>query len=103
MTSRKSDAWLCRAYGEGLQRAAVGEWNSFHVNAYAAGTGALMTGFVTEKGSPSEISLRHLGEKLYNVEYRVKYEGVYTLYVVWEGEHISGSPFRIYVTKKELW
>ena len=103
ITSRKSDAWLCRAYGDGLRRAAVSEWSSFHVNCHAAATGVLTAGLLTEKGSPSwEVAVRHLGEKLYNVEYRVGVEGSYCLTVMWEGEHISGSPFRLHVSKRAI-
>ena len=95
----ESEAWLCRAYGEGLRRALPGEWSSFHVNAHATSNGTLMAGFSTEMNSSTEIILRHLGQKLYNLEYKVRDEGTYSLSVVWENEHITGSPFRINVCR----
>lgn len=85
------------AKGLGLNKAFVGQKNSFTLDCSKAGSNMLLVGVHGPKVPCEEVLVKHLGAKLYSVVYLLKEKGSYTLVVKWGDEHIPGSPFHISV------
>ncbi|XP_028923663.1 filamin-A isoform X3 [Ornithorhynchus anatinus] len=92
-----SDASKVVAKGLGLNKAFVGQKNSFTVDCSKAGNNMLLVGVHGPKTPCEEILVKHLGNRLYNVTYLLKDKGDYTLVVKWGEDHIPGSPFHLTV------
>lgn len=86
----------CHAFGSGLSDAICGQPSNFTVDALNAGSGALMAGF-DDTTALSEIVCKHMGNCVYDVQYRLDEPGTYKLSVLWAGADISGSPFTVVV------
>ncbi|XP_037130542.1 filamin-A isoform X2 [Syngnathus acus] len=93
----QSDASKVVAKGLGLNKAFVGQKNSFSVDCSKAGRNMLLVGVDGPKVPCEEILVKHLGNRLYNVSYQLKEKGEYILVVKWGDDHIPGSPFHIVV------
>jgi len=94
-----SNPSMCKAYGAGLKSSKCGELNSFRVDALNAGSGSIMAGFVDNRKSLlTEVICKHIGNCVYDVQYKLDYPGSYNLTVLWAGSHIPGSPFKVRVT-----
>ena len=95
----KSFPEMCRAYGPGLTSARCGKLSCFTVDALNAGSGSLMAGFDSgnRKSIMTEVICKHIGNCMYNVQYKLDYQGLYKLSVLWAGSHIPGSPFTVTV------
>ena len=95
----KSFPEMCRAYGPGLASARCGKLSCFAVDALNAGSGSLMAGFDSgnRKSIMTEVICKHIGNCVYNVQYKLDYQGLYKLSVLWAGSHIPGSPFTVTV------
>ncbi|XP_059813594.1 filamin-A-like [Hypanus sabinus] len=92
-----SDASKVAAKGLGLNKAFVGQKNSFTVDCSRAGSNMLLVGVHGPKVPCEEVLVKHLGGKLYSVSYILKEKGNYTLVVKWGDDHIPGSPFQVTV------
>ncbi|CAI9553798.1 unnamed protein product, partial [Staurois parvus] len=92
-----SDASKVVAKGLGLNKAFVGQKNSFTVDCSKAGNNMLLVGVHGPKTPCEEIVVKHLGNRLYNVTYLLKDKGDYILVVKWGDEHIPGSPYHVSV------
>ncbi|XP_041430934.1 filamin-A isoform X1 [Xenopus laevis] len=92
-----SDASKVVAKGLGLNKACVGQKNSFTVDCSKAGNNMLLVGVHGPKTPCEEIVVKHLGNRLYNVTYFLKDKGDYILVVKWGDEHIPGSPYHVSV------
>uniref|UniRef100_A0A6I8RYT2 Filamin A n=1 Tax=Xenopus tropicalis TaxID=8364 RepID=A0A6I8RYT2_XENTR len=92
-----SDASKVVAKGLGLNKAFVGQKNSFTVDCSKAGNNMLLVGVHGPKTPCEEIVVKHLGNRLYNVTYLLKDKGDYILVVKWGDEHILGSPYHVSV------
>ncbi|XP_078393717.1 filamin-B-like [Cetorhinus maximus] len=92
-----SDSGKVVAKGLGLNKAYVGQKNSFTVDCSKAGSNMLLVGVHGPKIPCEEVMVKHLGSKLYNVSYILKEKGSYILVVKWGDDHIPGSPFQITV------
>ncbi|XP_069501558.1 filamin-A isoform X4 [Ambystoma mexicanum] len=92
-----SDASKVVAKGLGLNKAYVGQKNSFTVDCSKAGNNMLLVGVHGPKTPCEEIVVKHLGNRLYNITYLLKDKGDYILVVKWGEEHIPGSPYRLSV------
>ncbi|XP_075434429.1 filamin-A isoform X5 [Ascaphus truei] len=92
-----SDASKVVAKGLGLNKAFVGQKNSFTVDCSKAGNNMLLVGVHGPKTPCEEIIVKHLGNRLYNVTYLLKDKGDYILVVKWGDEHIPGSPYHVSV------
>ncbi|OCT57973.1 hypothetical protein XELAEV_18002841mg [Xenopus laevis] len=90
-----SDASKVVAKGLGLNKAYVGQKNSFTVDCSKAGNNMLLVGVHGPKTPCEEIVVKHLGNRLYNVTYILKDKGDYILVVKWGDEHIPGSPYHV--------
>ncbi|XP_077470388.1 filamin-A isoform X1 [Stigmatopora argus] len=93
----QSDASKVVAKGLGITKGFVGQKNSFSVDCSKAGRNMLLVGVDGPKVPCEEIVVKHLGNRLYNVNYQLKEKGEYILVVKWGDEHIPGSPFHIIV------
>merc|ERR1740124_332195 len=87
----------CTAEGNGLRYARVGEPATFNVNTKDALRGSLMVGVEGPKQPAKEINVKHVGDEVFSVSYVLDMKGNYSLYVMWSGEHIPGSPFHVTV------
>ena len=98
----KSFPEMCRAYGPGLASARCGKLSCFTVDALNAGSGSLMAGFDSgnRKSIMTEVICKHIGNCVYNVQYKLDYQGLYKLSVLWAGSHIPGSPFTVTVIEE---
>ncbi|CAJ0927524.1 unnamed protein product [Ranitomeya imitator] len=76
-----SDASKVVAKGLGLNKAFVGQKNSFTVDCSKAGNNMLLVGVHGPKTPCEEIVVKHLGNRLYNVTYLLKDKGDYILVV----------------------
>ncbi|KAM9327227.1 filamin-B [Gastrophryne carolinensis] len=92
-----SDASKVTSKGAGLSKAYIGQKSSFTVDCSKAGSNILLVGVHGPTIPCEEVSVKHLGNKQYNVNYHVKEKGDYTLVVKWGEEHIPGSPFHVSV------
>ncbi|XP_006631014.2 filamin-B isoform X2 [Lepisosteus oculatus] len=92
-----SDAAKVVSKGAGLNRAYVGQKSSFSVDCSKAGKNMLLVGVHGPTTPCEEVSIKHLGNQHYTVNYIVKERGDYILAVKWGDEHIPGSPFHITV------
>ncbi|XP_077308129.1 filamin-B isoform X3 [Lithobates pipiens] len=92
-----SDASKVTSKGAGLAKAYLGQKSSFTVDCSKAGSNILLVGVHGPTIPCEEVSVKHLGNKQYNVTYHVKEKGDYTLVVKWGEEHIPGSPFNVTV------
>ncbi|XP_043936269.1 filamin-A isoform X2 [Protopterus annectens] len=92
-----SDASKVTAKGHGLNKAFVGQKNSFSVDCSKAGNNMLLVGVHGPKVPCEEIVVKHMGNRLYNVTYLLKEKGEYILVVKWGEDHIPGSPFHVSV------
>lgn len=90
-------AGKCTAEGPGLRQAKVGEVSTFKVNTSEAPRGSLMVGVEGPRQPAKEIIVKHIGGQVYSVDYVLDMVGNYSLYVLWSGEHIPGSPFHVTV------
>ncbi|VUZ40251.1 unnamed protein product [Hymenolepis diminuta] len=90
-----SDPGLVTASGEGLVRGVVGDRSRFFVNTTNAGSGALS---VTVDG-PSKVQL-NCAERMdgYEFSYTPYAPGNYNISITYDGQPITHSPFRAYVT-----
>ncbi|XP_078520736.1 filamin-A isoform X1 [Lissotriton helveticus] len=95
MPKSVSDASKVVAKGLGLNKAYVGQKNSFTVDCSKAGNNMLLVGVHGPKTPCEEIVVKHLGNRLYNVTYLLKDKGDYILVVKWGEDHIPGSPYRL--------
>ena len=62
-----------------------------------AGNNILYVGVYGPDTPCEEVVIKHQGNKKYSVEYVVREEGKYAIFVKWGDSHISGSPFYINV------
>ncbi|KAM8931054.1 filamin-B isoform 2-T2 [Pelodytes ibericus] len=92
-----SDASKVTSKGAGLSKAYMGQKSTFTVDCSKAGSNMLLVGVHGPTIPCEEVSIKHLGNKQYNVAYHVKEKGDYTLVVKWGEEHIPGSPFHVSV------
>ncbi|XP_030049986.1 filamin-A isoform X2 [Microcaecilia unicolor] len=92
-----SDASKVVAKGLGLNKAFVGQKNSFTVDCSKAGNNMLLVGVHGPRTPCEEIVVKHLGNRLYSVTYQLKEKGDYILVVKWGEDHIPGSPFYVSV------
>ncbi|XP_072277321.1 filamin-B [Pyxicephalus adspersus] len=92
-----SDASKVTSKGAGLAKAYLGQKSTFTVDCSKAGSNILLVGVHGPTIPCEEVSVKHLGNKQYNVSYHVKEKGDYTLVVKWGEEHIPGSPFHVTV------
>ncbi|NXN99627.1 FLNA protein, partial [Rhinopomastus cyanomelas] len=90
-----SDASKVVAKGLGLNKAFVGQKNSFTVDCSKAGHNMLLVGVQGPRSPCEEIVVKHLGHQLYNVGYLLRERGDYLLVVKWGDQHIPNSPFRV--------
>ncbi|XP_075690052.1 filamin-B isoform X2 [Rhinoderma darwinii] len=92
-----SDVSKVTSKGAGLSKAYLGQKSNFAVDCSKAGSNMLLVGVHGPTIPCEEVSVKHLGNKQYNVTYHVKEKGDYTLVVKWGEEHIPGSPFHVTV------
>uniref|UniRef100_A0A8C9QV41 Filamin A n=1 Tax=Scleropages formosus TaxID=113540 RepID=A0A8C9QV41_SCLFO len=92
-----SDASRVAAKGIGLNKAFVGQKNTFTVDCSKAGRNMLLVGVDGPKVPCEEILVKHLGNRIYSVTYQLKEKGEYILVVKWGDEHIPGSPYHLSV------
>lgn len=59
------------------------------------GNNIVFIGICGPKGQSDEVSIKHLGENIYNVNYRVQDRGQYVVVVKWGDEQIPDSPFHL--------
>ncbi|XP_066554329.1 filamin B a isoform X1 [Amia ocellicauda] len=97
MPKFSSDATKVVSKGAGLSKAYVGQKSSFSVDCSKAGKNMLLVGVHGPTTPCEEVSIKHLGNRQYTVNYIVKERGDYILAVKWGDEHIPGSPFHITV------
>ena len=45
-----------------------------------------------------EVNVKHMGRRIYNVNYRVKERGDYVIIVKYGDDHVGGSPFALSVS-----
>eukprot|EP00117_Sycon_ciliatum_P023870 scpid7460/ scgid0352/ Filamin-C; ABP-280-like protein; ABP-L; Actin-binding-like protein; Filamin-2; Gamma-filamin len=77
----------------------VNERNEFTVDASAAGGNGLLEIGVQGGYVPAEeITVRHVGDFVFAINYQINEEGETMISVKWHGEHVPGSPFRVYVS-----
>ena len=95
---RTDSTSICRAFGMGLTNAVVRQHSYFTVDTFQSGTGFPVVGFNELSEDTTDIVLKHIGNSTYEVQYIVNIPGEYTMYVMWDGRHIQGSPFTIKVT-----
>ncbi|XP_047122697.1 filamin-A isoform X1 [Hydra vulgaris] len=92
-----SDPLLCRAFGLGLKEACAAVSSTFTVDVVNAGSGTLMAGFEENKFVRNEIVCKYIGDGIYEVQYKIDKPGCYSLSVLWNGNNIPGSPFKVNV------
>ncbi|KAI7811689.1 filamin-C [Triplophysa rosa] len=92
-----SDASKVVCHGPGLSKASVGQKNNFSVDCSKAGTNMLMVGVHGPITPCEDVSVKHMGNKLYNVTYTVKEKGNYVVIVKWGDETVPGTPFNVTV------
>ena len=80
----KSFPEMCRAYGPGLASARCGKLSCFTVDALNAGSGSLMAGFDSgnRKSIMTEVICKHIGNCVYNIQYKLDCQGLYNLSVL---------------------
>ena len=80
----KSFPEMCRAYGPGLASARCGKLSCFTVDALHAGSGSLMAGFDSgnRKSIMTEVICKHIGNCVYNIQYKLDCQGLYNLSVL---------------------
>lgn len=93
-----SDASRAVPRGPGLAEAFVGQKNQFTVDCSRAGSDMLLVGVHGPRSPCEEVSVKHLGARLYSVSYTVKERGGCLLIVKWGDHHVPGSPFRFTVS-----
>lgn len=59
------------------------------------GNNIVFIGICGPKGQSDEVSIKHLGDNIYNVNYRVQDRGQYVVVVKWGDEQIPDSPFHL--------
>jgi len=90
-------------YGKGTQSGILDHFDGlFYVDTKGAGPGDLKVKVHGPKGG-FDVALRKndASDRVVNVEYEPSMEGVYTIHVLWSGEHVEGSPRRILLTNDE--
>ncbi|XP_025922863.1 filamin-B-like, partial [Apteryx rowi] len=92
-----SDAAKVVTKGLGLNKAFVGQKNSFTVDCSKAGNNMLLVGVQGPRAPCEEIVVKHLGNQLYNVGYLLRDRGDYVLVVKWGDQHVPNSPFHVSV------
>ena len=89
-------AACCHAEGDGLNSVQVSKWSQFIVSTANAGLGELSVK-IEKEGEETEPTklVRPLPDNRYEVGYLPTSRGIYTISVLWEDEHIPGSPFEV--------
>ena len=95
----KSFPEMYHAYKLGLASARCEKLSCFTVDALNAGIGSLMAGFDSGnwKSIMTEVICKHIGNRMYNVQYKLDYQGMCKLSVFWASSHIPESPFTVTV------
>lgn len=62
---------------------------------FLSGTNMLMVGVHGPRTPCEDVTVKHMGNKLYNVTYTVKEKGNYVVIVKWGDETVPGSPFHV--------
>lgn len=65
-----------------------------------ARTGVLFAGLYHPKGPCEEVQVKHTGKNTYTVNYYIRERSDYMLIVLWNENHIPGSPFNVEVAQK---
>ena len=77
----------------------VNERNEFTVDASTAGgNGFLEIGVQGGYVPAEEITVRHVGDFVFAINYQINEQGETVISVKWHGDHVPGSPFRVYVS-----
>nr|XP_021330210.1 filamin-A isoform X3 [Danio rerio] len=92
-----SDASKVICHGPGLSKGFLGRKNTFYVDCSKAGRNLLFVGMHGPTVPCERVSIIHMGQCQYRINYAVKERGKYVLAVKWGDEHIPGSPFYISV------
>ena len=58
----------------------------------------LMVGVWGPETPCEEVNVKHMGRRIYNVNYRVKERGDYVIIVKYGDDHVPGSPFALSVS-----
>ncbi|XP_061204465.1 filamin-C isoform X1 [Neopsephotus bourkii] len=95
----------CRATGRGLQPKGVRvqEVADFKVYTKGAGTGDLRVVVKGPKGTEEPVSVRDVGDGVYECEYRPLVPGKYQVAITWGGYAIPRSPFEVQVSPAPGW
>ncbi|CAO1424762.1 unnamed protein product [Diamesa tonsa] len=90
-----SDSRKVSIKGLGIQQVILNVKNEFTVDASAAGNNILFVSVGGPSGQCDEVYIRHMGQNIYNVYYRVRDVGEYRIVVKYGSDHIPGSPFHL--------
>uniref|UniRef100_S4RPV3 Uncharacterized protein n=1 Tax=Petromyzon marinus TaxID=7757 RepID=S4RPV3_PETMA len=92
-----SDASKVVPRGAGLNKAYVGQKNSFTVDCSKAGNNMLLVGVHGPHVPCEEVVVKHTGKGAYAVSYTLKERGEHILVLMWGNEHVPGSPYVVNV------
>ncbi|XP_061423004.1 filamin-A-like [Lethenteron reissneri] len=92
-----SDASKVVPRGAGLNKAYVGQKNSFTVDCSKAGNNMLLVGVHGPHVPCEEVVVKHTGKGAYAVSYTLKERGEHILVLMWGNEHVTGSPYVVNV------
>lgn len=62
---------------------------------FLVGNNILFIGICGPDGQCDEVAVKHLGENVYHVIYRVHRRGPYVIVAKWGDDHIPDSPFAL--------
>lgn len=95
---QRTDSKKVTMYGKGLRSGVLGNFEStIHVDTKGAGPGKLNVKIHGPKEG-FKVALQREDERLVCINYEPNIVGVYTVNVLWSGEHIAGSPCEVNVT-----
>uniref|UniRef100_A0A0N5AN33 Filamin-A n=1 Tax=Syphacia muris TaxID=451379 RepID=A0A0N5AN33_9BILA len=83
--------------GDGLTHALTKEKAEFIIDTSEVSREGRITCALTGQKADVPIRLGHLGNNVYKATYTPLISGTYELQVLWDGEHVNGSPFRVFV------
>lgn len=89
------------ASGPGLQGGKVNEKIDFKVDARNAGRGKL-TGKLTGVKYHTDVEVRDLKDGTYACHYLVPQPGAYVLSLMWNGQHIPDSPYKVTIKEAQV-
>ncbi|XP_028409338.1 filamin-C-like [Dendronephthya gigantea] len=93
----RADASKCVVYGEGIKESKVDERGEFNIDCRDAGEGVITAKLQGVKYT-TDVEVENKYDGTYDCHYLVPIPGAYVLHVLFDGENVPGSPFKVNIT-----